>query len=507
MSNYIDQFKAARRAGVPIIVIRTADYQSVIQDVKKFYADADNKEVGLLEWDCCRGVTGINDRGVVVAKAVNDNKSPAIATSNGIEALRKSLDKMPERSLLFMMNLQILIEDKSAIRLPIIQAIWNCRDLFKSTNRTLVLLVPDLKLPAELSSDVITIDVPLPNKEELKEIVVKVYQSAEMAAPEKEVLVRAVDAIAGLSSFSAEQVTAMAMSPSGIDTEAMWARKKEIIRQTAGLSVHEKTASFDQLGGLQVIKSYFRQILKGKRPPKLVVLIDEIEKQLGGLKGSSGVEMDAFGVFLSKVQDNRWGGVLCPGFPGTAKSQLGKAMAAEANGLFLTLDFGGMKDMFVGNSEKAVRAVMQVLWAMGGPNVFFIGTSNSMDDLRPELKRRFTYGTFFFDLPPENVQDQIWKIYRKKYNLEGEQALPDCQGWTGAEIEACCERADELGVPLVEAATKITPVFMSMGAGVNALRQSAHNKYLSAEKSGFYDMNEVEVDRTVTEIRKLKFKD
>lgn len=499
--NYLDEFRAARRAGVPIVMIRTADFQPVIKDVGTIYQT--DKEVGLLKWDACQGVSGINDNGVAAALKVNDGKNPQIATANGVEALKKTLAAMPNNCVLFMMNLQIVLESRDPGRLLITQAIWNCRDQFKSSQRTLVLLVPDMKLPAELANDVITIEMPLPTTEELAGVVKDIYKSAELKAPEKDVLDRAIDAVSGLSTFSAEQVTAMAIGRNGVDPLKMWARKKEIIRQVGGLTVHDKTATFDAIGGNKNVKAYLRQIINGKRRPKLVVLVDEIEKQMGGLNDSSGVGMDAFGVILSAMQDYGWGGVLFPGFPGTAKTQLGKAMGTEAGGLFLTLDLGGMKDKFVGNSEKQVRAAMAMLKAMGGPNVFFIGTCNSMSILKPELKRRFSYGTFFFDLPPSSTRDVIWKIYLEKFQIE-KQPMPRSEGWTGAEIEACCQRADELGILLIEAAKFITPVVMSMGDGVGELRDSAHQKYLSAENPGFYDKTAPETDTAIDTIRKIQ---
>ena len=37
--------------------------------------------------------------------------------------------------------------------------------------------------------------------------------------------------------------------------------------------------------------------------------------------------------------------------------------------------------------------------------------------LPPELRRRFTLGTFFFDLPLREERKAIWDIYFKNWNL------------------------------------------------------------------------------------------
>lgn len=503
---YLDRFRAARRSAVPIVVIRTADYNAPIEAIKKVYEGSD---VPILQWDISRGVNGNNELGRKAAAAVNANdqqQPPPMVTSNPSEALQRALSNMPKKSILFMMNLQIILESLDDNRISVIQGVWNCRDAFKSTERTLVLLVPDLKVPPELSNDVVFLDVPLPTEGELGSIVLAQFRAAGLQAPEKEVVLKAQDAISGLSSFSAEQVTAMSLSREGLDLKAMWDRKKSIIQQTGGLTVHTGVSSFDELGGLDNIKAYLRLIIAGKKPPKLVVLLDEIEKQTAGQYDSSGTGMDAIGVLLSNMQDNGWGGILLPGISGTGKTECGKAMGAEAGGLFLTLDLGGMKDKFVGNSEKMVRAAMKMLWAMGGPNVFFIATSNSMDAIKPELKSRFTYGTFFFDLPTDGERLLIWDIHMRAFEIK-RQVLPKDFGWTGREIKACCARADELGITLQKAAEFISPVYKAMGDGLSVLRKSAHDKYLSAATAGYYNMNDAETEGAMEAIRSIKMED
>lgn len=503
--SYIKQFKAARLAGVPIIVIRTADYASVIQEVKTNYTGS---PVPLLQWDIVRGVMGIGELGAQAARAINVNDNempPAAATGNPVDALQKIVnrDKMPEKSVIFMMNLQIVLESRETNRIAVIQGIWNCRDSFKSTQRTLVLLCPDLKVPPELVNDVIVLDVPLPTNSELAATVSKLCNSAGAKQPLDGVLSKAVDAISGLSGFSAEQVTAMSLSPDGLNIANMWDHKKSIIKQSGGLNVYDgPRVTFDDLGGLEQMKSYLRMVIKGKRPPNLVVLVDEIEKQMSGMGDSSGVNMDAFGQLLTGMQDNGWGGVLLPGFPGTGKTEVGKAMGAEAGGLFLTFDMGGMKSKFVGDSEKLVRNALKMLKAMGGSNVFWIGTCNSMAILKPELKRRFSYGTFFFDLPTATEREPIWDIYMEKFAIK-KQKLPYCSGWTGAEIRICCERADEFNIPLLKAAKTVTSVAKSMGDEVSALRKSANQKYLSASKEGYYEMFDADIEGGREEIRRI----
>ena len=102
----------------------------------------------------------------------------------------------------------------------------------------------------------------------------------------------------------------------------------------------------------------------------------------------------------------------------------------------------------------------------------------------PELRRRFTLGTFFFDLPSAAERKAIWDIYLKKWNLNGE--LPDDEGWTGAEIKECCRKAWRLKLSLPESAEYIVPVSRSAADQFEALRRQASGRFLSASHPGVF---------------------
>jgi hypothetical protein len=88
--------------------------------------------------------------------------------------------------------------------------------------------------------------------------------------------------------------------------------------------------------------------------------------------------------------------------------------------------------------------------ASGSPSAFSIAT------LSPELRRRFTLGTFFFDLPKGEERHAVWKISESRYGVAGQR--PDDDGWTGAEIKECCREAYRLRMPITESARHVVPV-------------------------------------------------
>ena len=114
--------------------------------------------------------------------------------------------------------------------------------------------------------------------------------------------------------------------------------------------------------------------------------------------------------------------------------------------------------------------------------------SSATASLPPELRRRFTLGTFFFDLPSDEERETIWGIYLKKYKVSGQ--LPNDEGWTAAEIKECCRKAHRLGITLAQASRYIVPVSRSAAEQIKALRQMASGKFISASTPGIYRYEE-----------------
>src|SRR6266567_2304808 len=144
-----------------------------------------------------------------------------------------------------------------------------------------------------------------------------------------------------------------------------------------------------------------------------------------------------------------------------------------------------------GASTERLRTALKIIDAVSQGRMLFIATSNSIASLPPELRRRFTLGTFFFDLPTKEERSAIWKIYIAKYCVSG--ARPEDEGWTGAEIKECCRKAYRLRISLQESAQYIVPVSRSAAEQIKALRQQASGKFLSASQPGVYQLQDAAV--------------
>jgi SpoVK/Ycf46/Vps4 family AAA+-type ATPase len=107
--------------------------------------------------------------------------------------------------------------------------------------------------------------------------------------------------------------------------------------------------------------------------------------------------------------------------------------------------------------------------------------------LPPEFSRAERFdGIFFLDLPSREQKDAIWRLYLSLFELDADQAKPNDELWTGAEVKACCRLAALLDVPLKAAAQNVVPVARTAAESVERLRTWASGRCLDADRAGIY---------------------
>jgi hypothetical protein len=473
----LNQFKAARRVSVPLIVWKTPDPAATIAQVVEL---ANGKGAPVAQWDCVRGMKPLNEQ-------AQGKVSGEIAIGNPVDALIY-MESLDEKSILFFHNAHKFTADPGTL-----QAVWNLRDSNKQAGKTLVLLAPSMPIPPELANDVLVLDEALPDEAQLTEIVLQQFESAELPKPGDKETKKAVDAISGLSAFSAEQVVAMSFEGKTgsvkLNHGSLWERKRQAVEETRGLKVWRGGETFNDIGGVQNIKDFLALFIGGRKPPHAIVWVDELEKSLAGAQGdTSGTSQDQLGVFLKEMEDNAAEGVLFVGHPGGAKSMVAKATGNTAQVPTIAMDLGAMKGSLVGESEANIRAAMSAL---------YIATCNKIGVIPPELQRRFTLGTFFFDLPSKEERETIWKLYTSKFELSGEAAKrpEDDEGWTGADIFNCAKRAWMFRTSLAEAAKYASPICKTRPKEIEALRDVANNAFISASYPGLYKKGFVPIEK------------
>lgn len=479
--SFIEQFNLARRASAPLVAIRTPDIEATIKTIT-LHKDEHGKFVHaaspIILHDCVRGVTGANEQGKQAIRACFGSDPAAVAPP--IEALVKAKD-LPKETIFFMANLHRFFLDPL-----VVQGIANLRNVFKTNTRTLVIVCPDVTLPPEIAQDVVVLDEPLPDENMMEAIVAQTYDAVDLPHPPPELMARAKDALCGLPAFGAEQVCAMSIRKKGMDLEFLWERKRQQIEQTPGLKVWRGAQRFADIGGCTNVKTFLTAVMNGKDRPRAIVFQDEIEKQYAGAAGDlSGTTQELLGEQLSFMQDHDSAGVMSIGHPGVAKSDIAKALGNEAGIPTIQLVLGNAKGGIIGESNANMRTILKVIEAVSQGRALWIATCNDIKSLPPELRNRYTFGTFFYDLPTILEREVIWNIYFEKFGLKDREKPADT-GWNGREIKNCCLLAHRLGIPLRDAAKYIIPMYTSSSERIAALRNEADNRYISAAYSGPY---------------------
>jgi len=500
---------SARSVSTPLIGVETSDPAATIAAISEAVVNEEEggDKVPQIEWDIIRGLVGRNQIGQkVVANLAPPEVDIAAISQNPSEALAL-LPKVPEQTIVYFHNAQRYLNPQLPGSEAVAQGIWNLRDQFKSTFRTLILPSPMLRPPDELAQDIIVFSEPLPDDEKLGEIVDTVYAAADLEAPSNRKKADTIFALRGLAAFPAEQVTAMCLTEEGVDLDDVWDRKRTMIEQTRGLAFLPRRFTLNDVGGLDQIKKFSKPLFAGEYPPTTVLFIDEIEKMFagafGGVADSSGVSQDQLGVMLRAMEDNNWSGCIFVGPPGTAKSMVAQAMGNTYGKPVIAMDLGAVKGSLVGQSEAQMRGMMKTVYGIGGDGVFIVATCNRLESLPPELRRRFKYGIWYFDIPSEDERKPIWKLNLKRYNLKN-STLPNDHNWTGAEIRNVCELSWRLGISLEEASNYIVPVMKSDPEAVNRLRKMADGKFLSASYEGTYVR--LDVEKSTKKGRKIRVK-
>lgn len=524
MTAMLQRFKAARSRGVPLIAITTPDPAATVAALTKLIQNGkpDDAQPPILEWDLVRG-----PQPVKVKRPTNPGEEEKIGPQPAAEQWLEEIgyvrsqpdqpgrilveaEKLTQRyrtdpsdpntqvpigGVVFMHNMQNFLTGAKYVP-AVAQAICNLRDPCKASRVTIVLLGPDIELPPELQQDVLILDEPLPDEQQLETIARELYEAHHSPLADYS---KVVAGITGLAAFPSEQALAMSLTKQGVDLDELWIRKQKTIEQTPGLKFETSKITFDDIGGLEQIKKFCRSLLSGRQPPKLIVRLEELEKITAGQGGDlSGVSDDQLAVMLTEMEDNGWGGAIAVGSPGAGKSEVSKALGNAANIKTIVLDLGACTGSLVGESQSKIRQAMKIIKALAGRDVFFIASCNRSDTINSALKRRFKYGQWMFDLPSKEELAAIWKIHRAKFEIPADMKTPSDEGWSGADIRNVCEIAWRMNTDLAEASQYIVPAFKNAGKEIAEMRDMADGKFLSASYPGVYQKQ-----KTATQGRKI----
>ena len=390
---------------------------------------------------------------MVAGAAIYNTREPAQALAN--------MESMTVEAVFILKDFHRHMDDPVVVR--------RLRDVgqkFAANRRTVIITAPEITVPAELTTLVEYFDLPLPDRDRMREIIHDTFTRLSKTYTLKLQLdAPGVDAMSanlrGLTEEEADRaisqalVTRYALCPETI-TDVLEA-KKQLLRHSGMLEFIEASDNMAAVGGLENLKHWLAQ-------------------RRGAWEDSA----REFGLEPPR-------GMIILGVQGCGKSLCARAVAGEWKLPLVKFDTSAVYDKFIGETEKRIRKVFQVaeglapciLWidelekvfAGSGPDsasadagvssrllasflswmqdrkapVFVAATCNNVTVLPPELIRKGRFDELFFvDLPNQTERKQIFSIQltKRKRNPAGfdlDKVAAAAKGYSGAEIDAAVQ--------------------------------------------------------------------
>jgi hypothetical protein len=354
----------------------------------------------------------------------------------------------------------------------------------------LVVLSPVVAIPVELEKLFVILEHPLPDRTQLLGIARELTSDSPNDLPQGDDLQRVLDAAAGLTRYEAEGAYALSLTRhNALRPECLWELKAQTLKKHNLLTLYRGGEDFSSLGGLANLKDFCRRALRPGRnvQAKGVLLLgvpgtgkSAFAKSLGTETGRPTLLLDLGALYGSLVGATE------------ANVRQALRIADAMAPCVLLVDeiekgLGGIGGQ--GDSGVATRLFGSVLtWLSDhASDVFFVATANDISKLPPEFTRAERMdGIFFLDTPVGQDKDAVWAMYRKEYGIPDSQARPDDTGWTGAEVKSCCRLAALLDVTLTQAAQQVVPVAVTAAEQIEKLRDWAAGRCLDAAQPGIY---------------------
>src|SRR6266478_5434913 len=479
MSNPVDRLQILINSSPPLVIMETVEEEHALFLIR---TAAYNLSLPIFEWSIADGLvrndarlrpTGVN---IIPNPQATQQLADYLAPGEQLSGLAApgsiggTQDAAGVLAHLLTLNLEAVFVLKDFHRhmedAVVVRRLREVSQLFSRDRRTIIITGPAVTIPPELRCSVEYLDLPLPDRTRLSQIVEETFNrlSKKMSlkrktdAPDIEEMARN---LSGLTELEAARAVAQAIVAryALVPEVAMdvLAAKKEALRHSNMLDFIDANENLASIGGLDNLKLWL-----SKRRNTW----DETAKAAG-------------------LEPPR--GVIILGVQGCGKSMSARAIAGEWKLPLVKFDASAIFDKFIGESEKRMDRVFKVaeqlapcvLWidelekvfAGSGPDsasvdaglssrllgsflgwmqdrkapVFVAATCNNVSALPPELIRKGRFDELFFvDLPNQSEREQILSIQLKKRKrnpaeFDLQTVATAAKGFSGAEIDAAVQ--------------------------------------------------------------------
>jgi hypothetical protein len=473
----VERLKVYINSSSPLVIMETIEEQRAIETVR---LAANDLQLPVFEWSVADGLRRWEAKPAHSLPpghyAVQDFLAPItqneINIGSGAGSILNTQEPAGVLAHLLTLTLEAVFVLKDFHRhmedAVVVRRLREVAQEFSRDRRTVVITTPGIVLPRELETQAEYLDLPLPDRARLKQIIEDTFQRlGKKLTLKRKTLPSDMDAMAanlcGLTEEEAERAVAHAMVSRyalcpEVVTDVLEA-KKEMLRRSGMLEFVDAAENLASIGGLENLK-----------------------KWLGRRAGTWDDSARAAGLEPPR-------GVIILGVQGCGKSMCARAIAGEWKLPLVKFDTSAIYDKFVGETEKHIRKMFTiaeqlapaVLWidelekvfAGSGPDsasvdagvssrllgsflcwmqdrkapVFVAATCNNVNVLPPELIRKGRFDEIFFvDLPNPAERKAILNVQLAKHKLNTAdfklpQLIAASQGYSGAEIDTAIKSA------------------------------------------------------------------
>lgn len=465
--NFYEEFGLLLRACYPLIYIPTREEERLEKAIAQVAQQLGNRHIYI--WDFVNGYQE------------NPNNA-GFGKRNPLQALEYVTNISEKAGGIFIFrDFHRFLEDISISR-----QLRNLARILKSQAKNIVIVAPEIQIPAELTEVLTVVDFALPTASEIKTEIERLTAATEQPLSDK-LLAELVRSAQGLSLERIRRVLTRAIAFHGRlepeDAELILEEKRQSIRQTQILDFYPATEQISDIGGLDNLKDWL--LRRG---------------------GAFSDRARAYGLPHPR-------GLLLVGIQGTGKSLTAKAIAHHWHLPLLRLDVGRLFGGLVGESESRTRQTIElaealspcILWideidkGFSGADskgdsgttsrvfgtfitwlaektspVFVVATANNIRALPPEIMRKGRFDEIFFvGLPNQEEREAIFKVHLTRLrphnlsNYDIERLAYETLDFSGAEIEQTIIEAMHIGFSqnrdfttddILEAASQIIPL-------------------------------------------------
>jgi len=412
------------KASYPFLWVETYEEDRAIKALSK-----QAKSYQFYEWDLINGVKLPNNEYTCI--------------NNPAEAI-KYIQSLPNNSIFFLKDMQNFMGSANVVR-----QIKNCLPHCKANKKHFIAVSPISLIPTTLEKDIVILDFPLPDENDLISLAREMIEENHLPIEIDEKAIQAIKNAKGLTITEAENVIARCIITSRkLDREIIEEDKLQCIKKNGKMEVFP-TMPITEVGGhkeyLKFILNRKRGFYDDNLPtPKSVCFVGPpgtgktlLGKVTAGILEMPFVKMDVGGMKDSLV-----------GSTGKNIRNAFKLIKSIAPCTVLLEEIekaiGGAESsnkVDAGTTSDIVGVLLTEIEEMK-EKVFFISTCNDIDSLlnisQGALMRRLAESLFFIDLPSSEERKEILGIMNKRYNtnIEYDNTLDKAtENWTGFEVE------------------------------------------------------------------------